>query len=227
VRITVRDEGPGMNAETLGRIFEPFFTTKPTGEGTGLGLAVVRGILQAHEGAIVVASQPGQGTTFTLYLPILSSQAAAGELAQRSLPSATAMVPGHRLFYIDDDEAIVVLFKRVLERRGYVVTGFLDARKAIEQLRLDPYECELVITDYNMPYLTGLDVARALRKIRADLPVAVVSGFIDERLLSQSKDAGVRELLVKASDPGEFCDAVDRMMASTPKDLHEEESDRR
>ncbi len=216
VRLTVRDDGPGMDAQTLGRIFEPFFTTKPLGEGTGLGLPVVRGILQAHEGAITVASQPGQGTTFTLYLPIGTVQTdALNTPASRDKAIMTPVSSvGRRLLYIDDDESIVFLLKRLLERRGYIVNGCVDARAAIDQLRGDPYEFELVLTDYNMPYLSGLDVARAVRAIRKDLPVAIVSGFIDEHLLSQAKVSGVRELIVKTIDSAEFVNAVDRLMSS-------------
>ena len=215
-RLTVRDEGEGMDAETMGRIFEPFFTTKPMGEGTGLGLSVVRGILQAHEGAVVVDSQPAKGTTFTLYLPIATAQKdtskkPAGLDGMLKIPTVGA---GRRLLYIDDDESIVSLLKRLLERRGYVVSGFVDARAAIERLRKDPYEFELVLTDYNMPFLSGLDVARAVQNIRSNLPVAIVSGFIDERLLSQAKGSGVRELIVKSIDTAEFCDSVDRLMGS-------------
>lgn len=214
VRLTVHDDGPGMNAETLSRIFEPFFTTKPMGEGTGLGLSVVRGILQAHEGAIIVDSQVGRGTTFTLYLPIAAAQvAASGKTISRTVSKAGSDVgPGYRLFYIDDDESMVDLVQRILERRGYVVSGFVDARTAVDRLRLDSHDCDMVITDYNMPHLSGLDVARAIRAIRKDLPVAIVSGFIDERLLSQAKGAGARELIVKSIDSSEFADAVDRLM---------------
>ena len=215
VRLTLRDEGPGMSSETLGRIFEPFYTTKPMGEGTGLGLSVVRGIMLAHEGAISVASQVGGGTTVTLYLPIAAEQRSA--MPQTGTPAAPAgpfVGPGHKLFYIDDDESIVTLVRRVLERRGYVVSGFVDGRVAIDQLRRDPNSCDLVVTDYNMPSLSGLDVARAVRAIRSDLPVAIVSGFIDERLLSQAKAAGVIELLVKVMDTSEFADAVDRLVAN-------------
>ncbi|HEX2586354.1 MAG TPA: PAS domain S-box protein, partial [Steroidobacteraceae bacterium] len=127
-RLTVRDKGPGMNAETLGRIFEPFFTTKPVGEGTGLGLSVVRGILQAHEGAIVVASQIGTGSTFTLYLPIPDERKhAVASDNNRGIGKAVSNVgAGRRLFYIDDDESIMLLVKRILERRGYVVSAFVD-----------------------------------------------------------------------------------------------------
>jgi PAS domain S-box-containing protein len=221
VRIMVRDDGPGMDPTTLDRIFEPFFTTKATGEGTGLGLSVVRGILQAHQGAIVVATQPGTGTAFTLYLPAASPHASIAR-RNRGHESKTEIMSesGSRILYIDDDESLVLLVKRLLEKRGHVVSGFTDASVAITCLSADPYAFDLVLTDYNMPFLSGLDVARQVRTIRSDLAVAIISGFIDERLLSQSKDAGVRELIVKAVDTNELCDAVQRLVdhvALTPE----------
>ena len=219
VRLSISDNGPGMEAATCERIFEPFFTTKPMGEGTGLGLSVVRGILQAHEGAIVVASQPAKGTTFTLYLPPANLHGAVSISKARDANGNGAEAVaggGRRVLYIDDDDAMVSMVKRQLERRGYLVGGFIHAREAIETLRSDPLAFELVVTDYNMPYLSGLDVARAVRAIRADLPVAVVSGFIDETLLSQAKDAGVKELIVKAINVGELCSAIQRLATPAP-----------
>jgi PAS domain S-box-containing protein len=210
VRMTVSDAGPGMPEATLARIFEPFFTTKPMGEGTGLGLSVVRGIVRAHEGAIVVASESGKGTTFTIYLAVATSPAAHGSPKAKAIASP-ATHHGLRVLYIDDDDSLVMLIERLLERRHFVVTGFTDAQLAIDRLRKDPTAFDLVVSDYNMPYLSGLDVARAVREIRADLPVAVASGFIDERLLAQAKEAGIRELIVKAVDVAEFCEAVERL----------------
>lgn len=212
VRLTVRDDGPGMDPTTLAHIFEPFFTTKPMGEGTGLGLSVVRGILQSHGGAIMVESQPGEGATFTMYLPVATDK----PVARVKSPSDTGTHTlrdgkGCRLLYIDDDEGLVYLASRQLQRRGYEVTAFADARVAIERLRSDPSAFDIVVTDYNMPYVSGLDVARAVRIIRPDLPVAIVSGFIDEQLLSQAKEAGVHELIMKATDITEFGEALHRL----------------
>ena len=213
VRLTVSDAGPGMDKATLARVFEPLFTSKAMGEGTGLGLSVVRGIIHAHEGAIVVASEPAKGTTFTIYLPIAQSQvSASGQGGTDDAPNPARISDGGaRLLYIDDDESMVLLVVRLLERRNYVVSGFSDASAAIEKLRGDPSGFNVVVSDYNMPYLSGLDVARAVRDIRADLPVAIVSGFIDERLLAQAKEAGVRELIVKTVDVADFCESVHRL----------------
>jgi len=213
VRLTISDCGPGMDEATLARIFEPFFTTKPMGEGTGLGLPVVRGIVHSHEGAIMVASVPGKGTTFTIYLPIAPARAGTAPRTGGEGTTDTARTDGagRRLLYIDDDDGMVLLVTRLLERRNFVVSGFTDASAAIALLRGDPAAFALVVTDYNMPYLSGLDVARAVRDIRADLPVAVVSGFIDETLLSHAREAGVRELIVKTVDVAEFCTSIQRL----------------
>jgi CheY-like chemotaxis protein len=216
VRLAVRDEGPGMDVATRARIFEPFFTTKPMGEGTGLGLSVVRGIVQAHEGAIVTESQPGSGTTFTLYFPTATAADAVHAPGASVATVEQSCGNGRSLLYIDDDEAMVFLVKRLLERRGYRVSAFVDAREALEVFRADPRAFVSVISDYNMPYLSGLDVAHAVRAIRADIPVVIVSGFIDDRLLSQSKNAGVRELLVKTLDVTEFCEAIHRHATDAP-----------
>ena len=214
VRITVIDNGPGMDATTLERIFEPFFTTKPVDEGTGLGLSVVHGIVQAHEGAITVESQPGKGATFTLYLPatneIASNMGVPNASAAVAVPAGSSAVGPH-ILYLDDDESLIFLVTRLLERRGYRVSGYTEQKEALAALRVDPGGFDLVVTDYNMPGMSGLDVARAVRTIREDLPVAVASGFIDEALRAQAEGSGVRELIFKASAVNDFCDALVRL----------------
>ena len=214
VRLAVRDDGPGIDAVTLKRIFEPFFTTKPVGEGTGLGLSVVLGIVQAHDGAIVVKSEPGKGAIFTLYLPPVQAQ------AELRLPDVIAATPtasiggGQRILYIDDDESLVFLVQRTLERRGFRVTGFSDQQLALDALLADPAAFDLVVTDYNMPGMSGLDVARKVRSIRPNLPLAVASGFIDGTLLAEAQAAGVREVISKANAVEDLCDAFLRLAQS-------------
>ncbi len=215
VRLVVSDDGTGMDAITLGRIFEPFFTTRAVDEGTGLGLSVVHGIVRTHEGAIVAASRPGRGTTITVYLPSSLTPAVAlahGEkAANHAVPGAGR---GQHILYIDDDESLVFLVRRLIERRGLRISAYTDQREALVALRADPASFDLVVTDYNMPGMSGLDVAREVRAIRADLPVAVASGFIDEALRSQAGAAGVRELIFKASAVEDLCDAFVRLARS-------------
>ena len=216
VRLAVSDDGPGMDAAVMARSFEPFFTTKPVGEGTGLGLSVVHGIVRNHESAIVVTSAPGRGATFTIYLPIAGVPMAPLPAATRSenTDQPPPLEGGPRVLFLDDDESLVSLVKRLLERRGFVVDAFGNQRDALDALRAAPAAYDLVLTDYNMPGMSGLDVARAVRGIRTDLPVAVASGFIDETLRAQAEGAGVREIIFKASAVGEFCEVVSRLAQS-------------
>ena len=223
VRLTVSDDGPGMDETVMARIFEPFFTTKPVGEGTGLGLAVVHGIVQGHKGVIVVDSEPGVGTQFTLFLPACSMP--ADETLDPSVPTeepqsaqpvpsgpdvgaAPALAASPHIVCLDDDEALLFLLKRLLERRGYRVTAYHDQRSALDAISADPAGIDLVLTDYNMPGLSGLDVARQARAMRQDLPIVVASGFIDETLSSQAADAGVNDLIFKATSVEEFFGAI-------------------
>lgn len=220
-RLVVSDDGPGMDAATLERIFEPFFTTKPPGEGTGLGLSVVHGIVQAHGGAIEVQSALDKGATFTIYLPVAkwTGEAPNAAVAARA---AAGVISGDRnerrhILYLDDDKALVSLMKRLLERRGYRVSSFDRQEEALAALRGAPDSFHLVVTDYNMPGMSGLDVARSVRTIRADLPVAVASGFVDVALRDNADQAGVWEVIFKADDLETFCEAVQRLIEGSGK----------
>jgi PAS domain S-box-containing protein len=210
-RISVRDDGHGMSARTIERIFEPFFTTKPVGEGTGLGLPVVHGLVRDHGGAIAVHSEPGKGTRFDLYFPATTESGAAEPRAPEAA-SARAQGRGEHILYLDDDEAQVFLVTRMLERRGYRVSGFLNQREALDALKRDPGSFHLVVTDYSMPGMSGLDVARAVREIRADLPVAVATGYVTDQLQAQATDAGVRDVIFKPNVVQEFIDVVQRLV---------------
>ena len=217
VCLTLSDTGHGMDAETQRRSFDPFFTTKPMGEGTGLGLTIIRGILQTHDGVVTVASQPAEGTRFALYFPIATAQLSA---SVADSPASTAVeaprhYPSLRILYIDDDQALVFLVKRLLERRGERVSAYQSAKEALAALRAAPTEFDLVLSDYNMPGLSGLDVARAVRAIRPDLPMAITTGYVDETLEAQAASAGVREVIFKAEAVEQFCDAVQRVGRST------------
>ncbi len=217
--LTVRDTGPGMDQATRSRIFEPFFTTKPVGKGTGLGLAVVHGIVQEHAASIAVRSAPGEGATFRVYFPASPVQeiplpGIRPEARVAHKESDAAAVPqgeGRSILFIDDDEAIVFLMKRLLERQGYRVSCHTDAREALAAMRAQPQAFDLAVTDFNMPDTSGLEVARALRAIRADLPVVLASGYITEELRAQAPLAGVSELIYKPNTVDELCAVIARL----------------
>ena len=193
-RVTVEDNGRGMDAQTRARIFEPFFTTKPVGEGTGLGLAVAHGIIAAHGGVIRVRTTPGEGSTFEIYLPRSASTGPGG----RAAPLAIAhRGHGERVLYIDDDDVMMVMVERLLERLGYAATCMDDPAAAIEAVRAAPQRFDIVVTDLNMPALSGLDVARALHRLRPGLPVIISSGNLPDQLQGEARQAGVRALVHK------------------------------
>jgi PAS domain S-box-containing protein len=175
VVLTVRDQGTGMDAATADRIFEPFFTTKSAGEGTGLGLSVVHGIVRSHNGAITVESAVGKGTTFRVYLP------SAPEDAQNSEGdrSADATASGEHVLVVDDEPDVARLLERLLVGRGYRVTSFTSSEEALSAFRSEPESFHAVITDHTMPRLTGVDLARKVKSLRADIPVILTTGYGD------------------------------------------------
>jgi PAS domain S-box-containing protein len=204
VRLYVGDTGCGMTRETLDRIFDPFFTTKPVGQGTGLGLSVVHGIVRGHDGAITVYSQPGQGTAFHLYFPA-SQQAAvmAPQVGETVRPVAGTGYKGH-ILYVDDEEGLVLLSTRMLERLGYNVTGFVDAQEAIREFTRQPSAFDAVVTDLAMPRLSGFDLARELLRLRPDVPVIMTSGYVRPEEQETAKQIGIRAVLLKPSTINEL-----------------------
>ena len=195
VRLWVSDDGVGMDDATRERIFEPFFTTKPVGQGTGLGLAVAHGIVDAHGGAIDVQSVPGQGSTFHTYLPLVAHRLAPS--APESLQAVEMHGRGQHVLYIDDDEVMVLMVEGLLQRLGYRATCLADAQAAIALVRVDPHGVDLVVTDFNMPQCSGLDVVRALAAINPSLPVAISSGYISDELRESATALGVCAVMQK------------------------------
>ena len=210
----VSDTGIGMAAALLERIFEPFFTTKPVGQGTGLGLSVVHGIMSAHHGAISVESTPGQGSIFHLYFPMVES--GADDARAQAVPAIPAHGHGEHVLYVDDDETMVVMVERLLQRSGYRVSAYHDAHQAIEAVRHNPQDFDFVVTDFNMPDCSGLEVANELAGIRPELPVVISSGYITEELRGQARSAGVRGLLEKENTFEELGKLVAQILARQP-----------
>ena len=214
--LSVRDNGAGMDAATREHLFEPFFTTKPLGEGTGLGLSVLHGIVRGHHGFIQVESQSGEGTVFRIYFPEAVSPPSLGFAPGRKpvrAADATKTGDGVHVLFIDDEESVVSMMKRQLERKGYRVSGYTVQDEALAAARAEPGRFDLVVTDYNMPGMSGLEVARALREIRADLPIVLASGNITEELRVQAPEAGVSEMLFKPYTLEELCEVIDRSSA--------------
>ncbi|MET0344386.1 MAG: PAS domain-containing protein [Polyangiales bacterium] len=190
----VADSGAGMSAETLGRIFDPFFTTKAIGEGTGLGLSVVHGIMKSLDGAITVRSAPGEGAAFTLYFPLARAASSAKSTPPPERKSARR---GGRVLFLDDERILVQLGKHTLEALGYEVLAFESPREAVRAFADDPLGFDAVITDLAMPDLSGFDVAARLRALRADLPIIMLSGNVGAVELGAAQRLGLSDVLIK------------------------------
>ena len=193
VRLSVTDNGSGMDAATLERIYDPFFTTKKPGEGTGLGLSVVHGIMKNHDGGIAVYSDVQRGTAFRLFFP--ASGLAAGTASQ--LPTEIWRARAGTILYIDDEESLVVLAKRTLERMGYKVMGQTNPVEALELFRLNPSAFDAVVTDLAMPQLSGFDLATELLALRPNLPIIMTSGFVRPEDQERALRIGLRDIILK------------------------------
>jgi CheY-like chemotaxis protein len=207
-RLTVSDTGHGIDAETLKHIFEPFFTTKGPGEGTGLGLPVVHGIVKEHEGVIAVQSQPGVGTTFDVYFP-------THQTTPTEVPEMPVMLPrgrGEHILFVDDETAICTSAQIILERLGYHVTVQTNPAEAIIQFCKCPDQFALVITDLTMPRVTGIDLAQQISRLRPKTPVLLVTGFNDSWTPDTIREFGVHELLVKPITPLALATTVQRAL---------------
>jgi PAS domain S-box-containing protein len=194
-RLTMSDSGKGMDQATISRIFEPFFTTKAVGEGTGLGLSVVHGIMQNHEGAIAVFSEPGEGTTFQLYFPAHTSAESVAEVRKPSVPLGN----GESILLVDDEAPIALLGKNILQRLNYTVEAHTNVLEALESVRAAPERYDIVILDQTMPVMTGIDLAGRIGKIRPDLPIILTTGYAGQLKIEQLRAKGICELLLKPS----------------------------
>jgi signal transduction histidine kinase len=211
----VSDNGTGMDAATRARIFEPFFTTKPVGQGTGLGLAVVHGIVMGHGGGIHVESAPHQGSAFHLYLPACDAPEAS-EVPTVPVPTARQGGRGEHVVYIDDDETMTLVVGRLLQRAGYRVSTYGDAQVALRAIQAQPEGIDLVLTDFNMPNCSGLQVAWAVARMAPTLPVVISSGHITDELRARALTVGVRELLEKENLFEALCPLVARLLGDAP-----------
>jgi CheY-like chemotaxis protein len=210
VDLSVKDSGSGITPATMQRIFEPFFTTRQVGQGTGLGLSVVHGIMQTHQGGIDVGSTPGLGSTFHLYFPVCAD--APPVQAEPQPEPAVVHGRGRHVMYVDDDHALVFLVERVLRRKGFTVTSFTDPLEAQATLAERVQDFDLLVTDYNMPGFSGVDLLRAAKALRPDLPVALASGYVTPEIEHSAFEAGANALIHKPNDVNELCETVQRLI---------------
>jgi len=201
--LTVSDTGQGMTPEVQQRIFEPFFTTKGVGEGTGLGLSVVHGIIKNHGGAITVQGQPGQGSTFKIYLPRVEGEVGSILLDHAPLPHGQG-----RILFVDDEEPLAKLGKNMLERQGYSVHTYSSSLEALAAFRFQPHTFDLAIIDKSMPQMTGLQLAGEIRAIRPDLPIFLCSGDNEPLPPETMRSLGIRKLILKPTSSRAMAEAL-------------------
>jgi PAS domain S-box-containing protein len=211
LRLTVHDTGAGIAPAVIDRIFEPFFTTKEVGQGSGMGLAVVHGIVKSHGGAIAVDSKPGSGTAFHIMLPQV-------EDTKEEVPDSLPIVPKgcESILYVDDEAALVELGQEMLESLGYRVTAKKNSVEALEKFKTDPHGFDILITDQTMPAMTGFDLAKQVMDIRPDIPVILCTGHSDKVTKEMARDAGIREFVMKPMTIQTLAETVRSALNSQP-----------
>jgi PAS domain S-box-containing protein len=207
--LEVSDSGCGMDKALLERIFDPYFTTKGKGEGTGLGLAVVHGIVSNLHGDITVTSELGRGSSFKVFLPVIRHKE-HGSLLEKTEPLPRG---DERILVVDDDPAIVRLEREMLESLGYRVTVFGDSAQALRAMRKSPEDFDLLLTDMTMPNFTGAELAGEVLGLRPGLPIILCTGFSELINAEKAKALGIREFMLKPVEKGELAKAVRRALA--------------
>ncbi len=207
VKITVSDTGPGISPEIADRIFDPYYTTKDVGKGSGLGLTVVLGIVKNHNGSIFVEPTSGKGAVFSILLPKVTEQPEANTNPAMDLPTGTESV-----LFVDDEESIMNIGQRMLERLGYKVEATMSAADALKRFRLSPDKYDLVITDMTMPQMTGIALTEKLMRIRPEIPVIICTGYsalIDEE---KAKTMGIAAYVMKPISTQKIAKLIRRVL---------------
>ncbi|OPY71466.1 MAG: Blue-light-activated protein [Syntrophorhabdus sp. PtaU1.Bin002] len=207
IKLTVNDTGCGMEADVLDRAFEPFFTTKSPGEGTGMGLSVVHGIVRSHGGAITVKSRPGQGSAFHVFLPVVEGDCVTEADESKHTPKGKGCI-----LFVDDEDLLVRMNEDRLSRLGYKVVAKTSSIEALDVFRAAPERFDLVITDYTMPNMTGIDLSREMRLVRADVPIILCSGLHEPLAPETVSEVGIKGVLMKPVDKREFAELVHRVL---------------
>jgi CheY-like chemotaxis protein len=207
MKLSVRDTGSGIPHDIIDRVFDPFFTTKKPGEGTGLGLSVVHGIVKQSDGYITVKSKPGKGSVFTVYLPKIAGEAETKAPADGAIPTGS-----ERILFVDDEEALVEMGEDILAELGYEVTSRLSSKEALALLKIDPSRFDLVITDQTMPEMTGLELAKEILTIRPGLPIIMCTGFSYAVDADKARAAGIRAFAMKPLTKREIAKTIRKVL---------------
>ena len=207
VRLTVRDNGTGIDPAIQDRVFDPFFTTKEVGAGTGLGLAVVHGIVKSHHGAIDLRSEPGEGTQVAVYLPQLE-----GEVVTQPADTEANPAGSEHILFVDDEEMLAEVSRLTLEKLGHKVTTQVSSVEALNLFRAQAWNFDLVISDVTMPKMNGIELARKLLEIRPDIPIILATGFTDLIKPDEAASIGIREVLNKPYSLRDLGETIRRVL---------------
>ena len=207
INLTVSDTGHGISRVDIDRIFDPYFTTKEIGRGTGMGLAVVHGIVKEHNGLITVESELGKGTTFNIFFPVVEKEAVIETKTDDKIPTGK-----ERVLFIDDEESIAKLGRQILERLGYKVKATINPIEALELFRSQPDEFDLVITDLTMPKMTGDKLVKEILNIRTDIPIILCTGFSEKIDEKKAKEIGAADYIEKPIDQRDFAFKVRKVL---------------
>ena len=206
-RLTVHDTGTGISPDIMDKIFDPFFTTKKLGEGTGLGLSVVHGIIKQSNGYITVESEPGRGSTFTVYFPKVTGELQADAVSDDALPTGS-----ERILFVDDEETLVEVGENVLAELGYEVTSRMNGKEALALFSADPSRFDLVITDQTMPEMTGVELAKEVLALRGDMPIIMCTGFSYAVDANKAEAAGIRAFAMKPLTKREIARTIRKVL---------------
>ncbi len=208
LELIVKDTGSGINHMVQERIFDPYFTTKDVGRGTGMGLAVVHGIVKNHNGHIHVSSTPDKGTSFTIIFPTIV------EYHEKEILKKIKMNPTGKetILFVDDEESLVDTGKMVLEKLGYTVKAFKDPNKALKVFEINPNDFDLLISDMTMPQMSGVKLSAKIKEIRPDLPIIICTGhssMIDEQ---KAKQLGIEGFIMKPATMSALAETVRQVL---------------
>jgi CheY-like chemotaxis protein len=213
VRLTITDTGCGISEDVMPRIFEPFYTTKEVGQGTGLGLAAVHGIVRNHDGVVMIESLADVGTRFDFYFPEIARPAPAvtGEAPREEVETGS-----ERVLLIDDDRVLLSVTREILERLGYAVDAYVEPEQALETFKANPRAWDLIVTDRSMPKMTGEELVTAMKKVRDDVPVLMLSGFVSIEDIERLTAVGIDSVIGKPVLPDELAAAVRAVLSGDP-----------
>jgi CheY-like chemotaxis protein len=212
IKLSVKDTGHGIEKSIVKQIFDPFFTTKELGKGTGLGLSVAHGIVKNHGGAISLVSEPNEGTTFFVFLPIDKNLVSEKEQVSTSIPGGQ-----ERILLVDDEPQVVNLEKQILERLGYTVKTRENPLEALEDFRAQPGSYDLVVTDMTMPKMTGGELALQLMQIKPDIPIILCTGFSETMTEEKAKSLGIKKFIMKPIKKKNFADSIRQVLDKAVK----------